>query len=55
MLFLHGELSGVLVTSLDFNGINLSGKKSYGRKPDASTTYVTFTTPTKAASNNNAN
>jgi hypothetical protein len=47
--------SGVLVTSLDFNGINLSGKKSYGRKPDASTTYVTFTTPTKAASNNNAN
>ena len=47
--------SGVLVSSLDFNGISLSGKKSYGRKPDASTTYVTFTTPTKAASNNNAN
>lgn len=46
--------SGVLVTSLDFNGINLSGKKSYGRKPDASTTYVTFVNPTKAASNNNA-
>lgn len=47
--------SGVLVTSLDFNGISLSGKKSYGRKPDASSTFVTFANPTKAASNNNAN
>lgn len=47
--------SGVLVASLDFGTIALSGKKSYGRKPDGSTTLVTFTTPTKGASNNNAN
>lgn len=47
--------NGVLVSSLDFNTISLSGKKSYGRKPDGSTTLVTFTTPTKGTSNNNAN
>jgi hypothetical protein len=46
--------SGVLVSSLDFNTVAVSGKKSYGRKPDGSTTYVVFTTPTKGASNNNA-
>ncbi len=44
--------SGVLVASLDFLTINLSGKKSYGRQPDGSTNLVTFTTPTKGASNN---
>ena len=46
---------GVLMSSLDFNTISLSGKKSYGRKPDGSSTLVTFTTPTKGVSNNNAN
>jgi len=45
---------GVMVASLDFTTISLSGKKSYGRKPDGSNTLVTFTTPTKGSSNNNA-
>jgi len=45
---------GVLVASLDFTTINLTGKKSYGRKPDGSNTLVVFTTATKGSSNNNA-
>jgi hypothetical protein len=45
---------GVMVASLDFTTINLTGKKSYGRKPDGSSTLVTFTTPTRGSSNNNA-
>jgi hypothetical protein len=45
---------GVLAAGLDFTTINLSGKKSYGRKPDGSSTLVTFTTPTRGTSNNNA-
>ncbi|MBL0025036.1 MAG: lamin tail domain-containing protein [Saprospiraceae bacterium] len=44
--------SGVLVASMDFLTINLSGKKSYGRKPDGSATLVIFDTPTKGKSNN---
>lgn len=44
--------SGVLVASLDFLTISLSGKKSYGRQPDGSSNLVIFTTPTKGASNN---
>jgi hypothetical protein len=44
--------SGVLVASLDFLTINLTGKKSYGRKPDGSSNLMIFTTPTKGASNN---
>lgn len=44
--------SGVVVATLDFLTINLSGKKSYGRKPDGSTTLEVFTTPTKGTSNN---
>lgn len=47
--------SGVLVASLDFTTIALTGGLSYGRKPDGSSTLVTFTTPTKGTSNNNAN
>lgn len=47
--------SGVLVSSIDFNTINLVGKKSYGHKPDGTGALTTFTTPTKGASNNNAN
>lgn len=47
--------SGVLVATLDFSTIALSGKKSYGRKPDGSSTLVTFTNPTRGSSNNNAN
>lgn len=47
--------SGVLVASLDFGTIALSGKKSYGRKPDGSSTLVTFNNPTRGTSNNNAN
>lgn len=43
--------SGVLVASLDFLAINLVGKKSYGRQPDGSANLVTFTTPTRGASN----
>lgn len=43
--------SGVMVASLDFLTINLTGKKSYGRLPDGSDTWVTFTTPTRGASN----
>lgn len=44
--------SGVLVASLDFLAISLSGKKSYGRQPDGSSNLVIFTTPTKGSSNN---
>jgi hypothetical protein len=47
--------SGVLVASLDFGTIALAGKKSYGRKPDGSSTLLIFTNPTKGSSNNNAN
>lgn len=36
-------------------GSDLKGGKSYGRKPDGSTNWVIFTTPTKGTSNNNAN
>jgi hypothetical protein len=46
---------GVLVASLDFLTIATSGKKSYGRKPDGSSTLTLFTTATKGTSNNNAN
>ncbi len=46
---------GVLVASLDFNGISTAGKKSYGRKPDGSSTLVLFNNATKGASNNSAN
>ena len=44
--------SGVVVATLDFLTINLSGKKSYGRKPDGSATLEVFATPTKGTSNN---
>lgn len=44
--------SGVIVASLDFLTINLSGKKSYGRQPDGSSTLAIFNTPTKGTSNN---
>lgn len=44
--------SGVIVASLDFLSINLSGKKSYGRQPDGSSTLAIFNSPTKGASNN---
>lgn len=44
--------SGVIVSSLDFLTINLSGKKSYGRQPDGSSTLAIFHTPTKGTSNN---
>lgn len=47
--------SGNLVASLDFNTIVTTGKKSYGRKPDGSSTLTLFTTATKGASNNDAN
>jgi hypothetical protein len=47
--------SGVRVAELDFNTISLSGKKSYGRKPDGSNNLVIFDNPTKGTSNNNAN
>ena len=47
--------SGVLVASLDFNTIALAGKKSYGHKPDGTGALTIFTTPTKGASNNDAN
>lgn len=47
--------SGVLVAMLDFNEIPLSGKKSYGRKPDGSDNLVIFDNPTKGTSNNDAN
>jgi hypothetical protein len=46
------DASGVLVASLDFLTISLSGKKSYGRKPDGSSNLMIFTTPTKGTSNN---
>lgn len=46
---------GVVVASLDFNGIVTSGKKSYGRKPDGSATLTLFNTATKGTSNNDAN
>lgn len=44
--------SGVIVASLDFLSINLSGKKSYGRQPDGSSTLAIFNSPTKGATNN---
>jgi hypothetical protein len=44
--------SGVLVASMDFLTISLSGKKSYGRQPDGSSNLVIFTTPTRGSSNN---
>lgn len=44
--------SGVLVASLDFLTINLTGKKSYGRQPDGSSNLVIFTTPTRGSTNN---
>lgn len=44
--------SGVIVASLDFLTINLSGKKSYGRQPDGSSILAIFNTPTKGTSNN---
>ncbi|HBG24300.1 MAG: hypothetical protein A2X17_01565 [Bacteroidetes bacterium GWF2_41_61] len=47
--------SDVRVAELDFNTIALSGAKSYGRKPDGSSTLLIFTNPTKGSSNNNAN
>lgn len=47
--------NGVLVASLDFNTIALAGKKSYGHKPDGTGALTIFTTPTKGASNNDAN
>ncbi len=46
--------SGVLMSSLDFNTVAVTNKSSYGRRPDGSTTYVIFATPTKGSSNNNA-
>lgn len=46
--------SGVLVASLDFNTVAVTAKKSYGRKPDGSNNLVIFNSPTKGASNNNA-
>lgn len=46
---------GVVIAQLDFNGISTAGKKSYGRKPDGSSTLVLFTEATKGTSNNNAN
>jgi hypothetical protein len=47
--------SGIVVASLDFNTVAVAGKKSYGRKPDGSSTLVIFNTPTKGTSNNDAN
>ena len=47
--------NGILVASLDFNTIVTTGKKSYGRKPDGSSTLVLFNTASKGSSNNNAN
>lgn len=44
--------AGVVVASLDFYTISLSGKKSYGCQPDGSANLVIFTTPTKGKSNN---
>lgn len=44
--------SGVIVASLDFLSINLSGKKSYGRQPDGSSILAIFNSPTKGVSNN---
>jgi hypothetical protein len=44
--------SGVMVASLDFLTINLTGKKSYGRQPDGSSNLVTFASPTRGTSNN---
>ena len=46
---------GILVAQLDFLGIVTTGKKSYGRKPDGSSTLQLFNTATKGTSNNNAN
>jgi hypothetical protein len=47
--------NGVLVSSIDFNTIALSGKKSYGHKPDGTGDLTIFNNPTKGSSNNNAN
>jgi hypothetical protein len=47
--------TGLVVASLDFTTIATAGKKSYGRKPDGSSTLTLFTTATKGTSNNNAN
>lgn len=47
--------SGMVVASLDFTTIATAGKKSYGRKPDGSSTLTLFTTATKGTSNNDAN
>ena len=47
--------TGLVVASLDFNTIVTTGKKSYGRKPDGSSTLTLFTTATKGTSNNDAN
>ena len=44
--------AGVVVASLDFLTINLSGKKSYGRQPDGSANLIIFNTPSRGTSNN---
>ncbi len=47
--------SGIPVDMLNFTGINLTDRKSYGRKPDGSDNLVIFDNPTKGTSNNDAN
>lgn len=44
--------NGIIIASLDFLNINLSGKKSYGRQPDGSSTLTIFNSPTRGTSNN---
>ncbi len=51
---------GIVVSQISWDatilgGTDLKSGKSYGCKPDGSTNYVIFTTPTKGTSNNNAN
>lgn len=46
--------SGVKVSDIDFTSISLTGTLSYGHKPDGTGALTIFTTPTKGASNNNA-
>ena len=51
---------GIVVSQISWDatilgGTDLKSGKSYGSKPDGSTNYVIFTTPTKGTSNNNAN
>ncbi len=51
---------GVVVSQISWDATilgetDLKSGKSYGRKPDGSTNFVIFTTPTKGTSNNNAN